>query len=96
MHAMPDKTYGVTWQEDAGVPLAVVRGRWGAGQAYHPVFGWRLKVFAYLDGAIRLFSAERGSRFFNSAPSHRGARRASLQLGRSALGGEIELGDASR
>ena len=78
MSASDKAAYDVQWLEAEGAPVARITGGAGHPQAYHPVQGWRLKSYVYLDGSLRLLSTEFGSRFFNLAPFHDKACKAEL------------------
>ncbi|MBI4023555.1 MAG: hypothetical protein HY360_01150 [Verrucomicrobia bacterium] len=70
--------YDFEWGDEDDLPVARIHGGKGHPHAHHPVAGWRLKANVYMDGTVRLFSGEFGSRFFNPAPFHPGARKTRL------------------
>ena len=72
--------YDLAMKQVSGLPCFVIRSGPGHPHAFHPFGGWRLKANVYLDGSVRLFSGEFGSRFFQPAPFHPGFERASLNF----------------
>jgi len=75
-----DPVYHSNWIETDGLPIAVIDGGRGHPHAHHPLAGWRMKANIYLDGTVRPFSGEFGSRFFSMSPMDPAARRAQLEL----------------
>lgn len=72
--------YEIEWEDKDNIPEAIIKEGKGHPQAFHPILGWRLKTYVYLDGTVRLLSGEYGPLFFNPAPFHSSAERAMLTI----------------